>query len=136
LENRLAAEPEGGLLHLISTWSPGEKVYCVLGSALISAALARGQSIRLEAVTALNPPRNFRSNTLRGQYQLPGGVIVKVSFRVFRSQGFSDTQLEPTASAASEFATSLEPERLISISHTLDAHIHIVTVWYWETAGS
>jgi len=71
-----------------------------------------------------------------GSINCPEVLPVKVSFRVFRSQGFSDTQLEPTASAASEFATSLEPERLISISHTLDAHIHIVTVWYWEAAGS
>jgi hypothetical protein len=55
-----------------------------------------------------------------------------VSFRVFRSHGFSDVQIEPTAQAAAEFASSLGRERVISISHTLDAHIHIVTVWYWE----
>jgi hypothetical protein len=60
---------------------------------------------------------------------------MKTTFRVFRSEGFSDLQLEPTATAASEFASSLGPERLISISHALDVHIHIVTVWYWEATG-
>ncbi|MBA3484651.1 MAG: hypothetical protein H0T51_22835 [Pirellulales bacterium] len=55
---------------------------------------------------------------------------MKVAFRVFRSEGFSDLQLEPTAAAASEFASSLDPKRLINISHALDVHVHIVTVWY------
>ena len=57
---------------------------------------------------------------------------MNVAFRVFRSEGFSDTQVEPTAVAASEFASSLEPNRLITISHVMDVHIHIITVWYWE----
>ena len=55
-----------------------------------------------------------------------------VAFQVFRSQGFSDTQIEPTAQAAAEFASTLRPEQLINISHVLDGHIHIVTVWYWR----
>lgn len=57
---------------------------------------------------------------------------MKVAFRVFRSEGFADLLLEPTAAAASEFASSLDPKRLISISHALDVHVHIVTVWFWE----
>jgi len=57
---------------------------------------------------------------------------VHVAFRVFRSDGFSDLQIEPTANAAAEFAGSLGRENIISISHVMDGHIHIVTVWYWE----
>lgn len=66
----------------------------------------------------------------------PKGVAMKVTFRVFRSEGFSDLQLESTATAAAEFASSVEASRLINISHVLDGHIHIVTVWFWDTAGS
>ena len=58
-----------------------------------------------------------------------------VAFRVFRSTGFADLQLDPTAAAAAEFASSLGPERLISISHALDVHVHLVTVWYWESVA-
>jgi len=58
---------------------------------------------------------------------------MSVTFRVFRSQGFTDLQIEQTAMAASEFASSLERDHLINISHALDGHIHIITVWYWET---
>jgi hypothetical protein len=60
---------------------------------------------------------------------------MRVAFRVFRSEGFSDTQIEPTAARAAEFASSLGPDRLINVSHVLDGHIHIVTVWYWERPG-
>jgi hypothetical protein len=57
---------------------------------------------------------------------------MRVAFRVFRSKGFSDTQVEPTAQEASEFASSLAAEMLVNFSHVMDGHIHIVTVWYWE----
>jgi hypothetical protein len=57
---------------------------------------------------------------------------MRVAFQVFRSEGFSDTQLEPTATAAAAFASTLKPERLIGVTHVLDGHIHIVTVWFWE----
>ena len=50
-----------------------------------------------------------------------------------RSGGFSDLQVEQTAANAAEYASTLPPERVISLSHALDGHIHIVTVWYWET---
>ncbi len=33
---------------------------------------------------------------------------------------------------ASEFATEVGPERLISISHSADNRDGIVTVWYWS----
>lgn len=35
-------------------------------------------------------------------------------------------------SQAAEFATELGPERLVSISHSADQSIGVVTVWYWE----
>jgi len=57
---------------------------------------------------------------------------MRVTFRVFRSQGFSDTQVESTAKEAAEFASSLGPDQLVNISHVLDGHIHIITVWYWQ----
>lgn len=59
---------------------------------------------------------------------------MQVAFRVFRSKGFSDTQVESTAKEAAEFASSLGPEKLVNVSHVLDGHIHILTVWYWEDA--
>lgn len=55
---------------------------------------------------------------------------MRVAFRVFRSGGFSDTQVEPTAKEAVEFASSLPRKQLVNISHVLDGHIHVVTVWY------
>ena len=55
-----------------------------------------------------------------------------LTFRVFRSEGFSDTQVEPTAQKAADFAGSLRREQLINITHVLDGHIHIITVWYWS----
>jgi len=55
-----------------------------------------------------------------------------LTFKIFRSQGFSDTQVEPTAEKAAAFATTLRPDQLVSVSHVLDGHIHIVTVWYWQ----
>ncbi|HZZ45137.1 MAG TPA: hypothetical protein VFE58_19530 [Tepidisphaeraceae bacterium] len=33
---------------------------------------------------------------------------------------------------AAEFASTLKPERLISISHSADQGKGVVTVWYWE----
>jgi hypothetical protein len=57
---------------------------------------------------------------------------MKVAFQVFRSQGFSDTQVEPTAEKAAEFASTLRPDQLVSISHVMDGHIHIITVWFWQ----
>jgi hypothetical protein len=53
---------------------------------------------------------------------------------VFRSQGFGDLQVEPTATDVAEFASSLRPDQLITITHILDGNIHIMTVWYWEDA--
>jgi len=64
---------------------------------------------------------------------------MRVAFQVFRSQGFSDTQVEPTAQKAAEFASSLRREQLVNISQVMDGHIHIITVWYWQedaTGGS
>jgi hypothetical protein len=58
-----------------------------------------------------------------------------VAYRIFRSQGFSDTQVEPTAMKAAEFASSLTREELVNISHVMDGHIHIITVWYRQPAS-
>ena len=60
---------------------------------------------------------------------------MKVKFRVFRSQGFADTQVETTATFAAEFADTLVPDRIIGITQILDGHIHIITVWYWDIAA-
>ena len=60
----------------------------------------------------------------------------KVAFRVFRSEGFGDLQLEPTATAVAEFASSLGPDNLVGITHILDGHIHVVTVWFWDSAAT
>lgn len=57
---------------------------------------------------------------------------MKLTFRVFRSQGFSDTQIESTAERAAEFASTIGKENVASVSHVMDAHIHIITVWYWQ----
>jgi hypothetical protein len=57
---------------------------------------------------------------------------MKVAFQVFRSQGFSDLQVEQTAEKAARFASSLRPDQIISISQILDGYIYILTVWYWE----
>ena len=58
----------------------------------------------------------------------------KAAFRVFRSDGFDDLQVEPTAKAAAEFASSLGPDNLFGVTHILDGHIHMITVWFWESA--
>jgi hypothetical protein len=55
---------------------------------------------------------------------------MQVAFKVFRSQGFSDLQVESTAERAAEFASTLPPDQVIGITHVLDGHIHIITVWY------
>ena len=59
---------------------------------------------------------------------------MKVGFRVFRSDDFPETQtqVEPTARRVAEFAGSLEPGRLVSVSHVVDGRVHIFTVWYWK----
>ena len=57
---------------------------------------------------------------------------MKLAFRVFRSDGFSDTQVEATAQKAVDFASTLRKKQVVNISHVLDGHIHIVTVWYWQ----
>jgi hypothetical protein len=57
---------------------------------------------------------------------------MKLAFRVFRSEGFSDLQVEDTAAKAAEFAGTIGREKLVSISHAIDGHIHIVTVWFWS----
>ena len=59
---------------------------------------------------------------------------MKLSFQVFRSEGFSDLQFETTAAKAAEFATSIGREKVVSVSHVLDGHIHLVTVWFWTAS--
>lgn len=57
---------------------------------------------------------------------------MKLVFRVFRSQGFADTQIEPTAESAAQFASTIGKDKVASVSHVMDGHIHIITVWYWQ----
>ena len=55
---------------------------------------------------------------------------MKVAIKVFRSQGFSDLQVEPPAERAAEFASTLRPDQVLGITHVMDGHIHNITVWY------
>ena len=58
---------------------------------------------------------------------------MKLTFRVFRSQGFSDTQVEPTAELAAAFASKVGRDNLVSMTHAFAGIVHIVTVWYWAS---
>lgn len=53
----------------------------------------------------------------------------KVTYRQFRGTWAS---WEALFQQAARFASTLEPERLISISHSADHSDGVVTVWYWE----
>ncbi|MCP4900664.1 MAG: hypothetical protein GY906_27185 [bacterium] len=53
----------------------------------------------------------------------------KVTYRMFRSTLKSWDEL---FDEAAEFASSLGPGRLISISHSEDGNDGVVAVWYWE----
>jgi hypothetical protein len=54
--------------------------------------------------------------------------VMRVLTKVFRGTFKSWSRL---FSEASEFATEIGPERLISISHSADNSDGVVTVWYW-----
>jgi hypothetical protein len=56
-----------------------------------------------------------------------------VRFKQFRSTFASWDEL---FSEAAEFATTLGPERLISISHSEDSSKGVVAVWYWGDSES
>ncbi|HEX5000154.1 MAG TPA: hypothetical protein VFY29_18180 [Terriglobia bacterium] len=53
--------------------------------------------------------------------------------RVVRFESFRATfkSWQELFAQAAEFATSVGPERLISISHSADQNNGVVTVWYW-----
>jgi hypothetical protein len=53
----------------------------------------------------------------------------KVKFKVYRGVWASFSEL---FSEASEFASEIGKDRLISISHSEDNNDGIVTVWYWD----
>jgi hypothetical protein len=53
---------------------------------------------------------------------------MKVKFRIFRGTW---TSFEALFHEAATFSSKLEPERLISISHSEDENDGVVTVWYW-----
>jgi len=53
---------------------------------------------------------------------------MKVAFETFQSDWRSWDHL---FTQAAEFASSIEPEDLITISHSSDNGAGIVTVWYW-----
>ena len=50
-------------------------------------------------------------------------------FRIFRGFWSSWNQI---FQEAADFATTLGPDRVISISHSADNNEGVVTVWYWE----
>ena len=52
-----------------------------------------------------------------------------VNFRMFKS---SWQTWEAMFSDAAEFASQVGPERLISVSHSADQGVGVVTVWYWD----
>ena len=53
----------------------------------------------------------------------------RVSFRIFRSHWQSWEEL---FDQAADFASTLGPGRLISISHSEDDNEGVVTVWFWH----
>ncbi len=54
-----------------------------------------------------------------------------VEFQSFRGMWISWHDL---FTQAAEFADSIGPDRLISISHSADNNDGVVTVWYWSSA--
>jgi hypothetical protein len=58
---------------------------------------------------------------------------MRVQYKVFR--GVFSTW-ETLFLQASEFASAVGRDRLISISHSCDHSDGVVTVWYWEGNGS
>ncbi len=56
-----------------------------------------------------------------------------VRFKVFRGKFCTWAALFEDAAA---FASQLQPNQLISISHSSDHSDGVVTVWYWSTEPS
>lgn len=54
---------------------------------------------------------------------------MKVTFQTFRGTW---ANFETLFTNAARFASRLEPEHLISISHSEDHDDGVVTVWYWH----
>ncbi len=63
----------------------------------------------------------------------PSGPVTptrrRVGFKLFRSSLLS---WESLFAQAAEFASTIGPRRLISISHSEDRNEGVVAVWYWE----
>ena len=57
-----------------------------------------------------------------------GDLEDKVAYRIFRGTLATWDEL---FTEAAEFASSLEPGRLISISHSEDGNDGVVAVWFW-----
>lgn len=60
-------------------------------------------------------------------------MALKVQFEIFRSDVNSWQNL---FEQAANFATLIEREKIINISHSADNGTGIVTVWYWEEKDS
>ena len=54
---------------------------------------------------------------------------MQVARKYFRS---SFTSWESLFAEAAEFASTITPDRLISISHSADRGTGVVAVWYWD----
>jgi len=55
---------------------------------------------------------------------------VKVKFAIFQ-RTFTLSSWDSLLADAAEFANSLQPDRLINISHSADQSTGVVVVWYW-----
>ena len=55
--------------------------------------------------------------------------MTRATFRLFRG---TMTTWNSLFQQAADFATSVGPDRVISISHSEDNSDGVVTVWYWE----
>lgn len=73
-------------------------------------------------------PRGHRPSEVPGQQSAPAQW--RLAYRIFRGTW---TSWEELFREAAEFANSLGPERVVSISHSEDNNDGVVAVWYWTT---
>lgn len=75
----------------------------------------------------LGTPTPLDSNSCRIPNRRQNPAMGKVTFKIFRGTWASWAQL---FQQAAEFANTLRPDQLISISHSADHQDGVVTVWY------
>ncbi len=72
-------------------------------------------------------PEVFASRASTGQ-PVADNTTWRVAFKIFKSKWRSWEDLFKEAAA---FATSVGPERLITIAHSADEGTGVITVWFW-----